>query len=101
MSSLVANLADYLQGRPSIPTSILTQGKPESHLLRTYLTGTLPLPLLPQPHHKPTGSASILALHTPILQSRIPKLTPETSHSRIIQEPHPLCLLFPQQIRLG
>ena len=97
---MLLNLPDYLQGPPSIPTTILTQGKPEIHLILTDLTETLPVPLLPQAHHKPRGPASILALHTPILQSGIPKLRPETSQARIIQEPHPLCLLFSRQIIL-
>ena len=98
---LLPNLPDYIQGPPSILTPILTPGKPEIHLLLTHLRGTLPVPLLPQPHHKPRGLAPILPPHTPILQRRIPKLRPETSQARIIQAPHPVCLPFPRQIRLG
>ena len=88
-------------GPPSIPTPILTQGKPELHLLLTDPIGKLPVPLLPQPHHKSRATAPILPLHTLILLSRILKLRPETSQARIIQDPHPLCLLFPRPIRLG
>ena len=64
-----------------MPTPILTQGKPEIRLLLTDPTGTLPVPLLPQPYHKPKGLAPILPLHTPILQRRISKLRPETSQA--------------------
>ena len=98
---LLPNIADYIQGPPGITTPILAQGKPEILPLLTDLTGILTVPLLPQPYYKPRGPATILPLHTPMLQSRIPELRPETSQARIIQEAHPLCLLFPMQIRHG
>ena len=74
ISGLHPILPDHIQGPSSILTSILTQGKPEIHLFLTNLTGTLPISLLPQPHHKPRGSAPILPLHTPMLQRRVFKL---------------------------
>ena len=98
---VLPKLPEYMLQPPSIPTPILTQGKPGIHFLLTVLTGTLPVSLLPQPHHKLRGPAPILPLLAPILQRTIGKLKPETSQARIIQEHHPLCLLFPRQIGLG
>ena len=98
---LLPDLADYIQGSPRMATPILTKAKPEIHFMLKHLTGTMPVPLLPQAYHILRSPAPMLSLHTPILQREILKVIPEPSQVRIIHEPHPLCLLPDRRIRLG